>query len=636
MNKLGFRNTLILSISILIVICLILSNGYSYTVLKSSTVANVDTQSINTLRTEGARLEQWFNHKFSTIDSLSKHYQPNLKAEDYVGLVKYTKDISGLSAVLISLDDGQSFSTISSPLWKNGVAIIDKYDARQRPWYSQGKQANGALDITNVYTSASSGKQLVSIVKSINGGVLLGDIEVSILEETVNSIDYPGAVTVIFDENGKTLASNSTALKMGDTLQSIGMGDVNKQMMSADSNKFDYELKDVEKVAFTQSINMVNGKKWYIFIGVDKSIAYKAADEALLNAVISSFIMVIVSSILCIALLRVLYSPILLLKNLVQDLSQGNGDLTRRLPVSSTDDLGQISQGINTFIANLQDMMTQVSHASKDIASSVGKLDTLTGESHSVLNEHRRETEQVVTALDEMSATSNDVATNTADAAQFTSLTNDQAVESQGVMSGANETVGQLVVQVDSTSESIAQLGTDMTEITNVLNVIGEIADQTNLLALNAAIEAARAGEHGRGFAVVADEVRTLASRTQSSTAEIEATLQKIRVGVNTAIGAMEQTKSSCEETASTTVIVATDLEKITESIQQINLLNTQIATAAEEQNSVSDEITRNMSKINDMVDKLTHVGSDTNVEKQNLVSANSQLNNIVGLFKLS
>ncbi|MCW8996049.1 MAG: methyl-accepting chemotaxis protein, partial [Psychromonas sp.] len=382
-------------------------------------------------------------------------------------------------------------------------------------------------------------------------------------------------------------------------------------------------------------INLTDGKKWYLFIGVDKSVVYAQIDQALNDAIISSLIMLLIAISLVIFILHRLYRPILSLKEMVVDLSKGNGDLTRRLPVESNDELGEISQGINQFIANLQSLMLEISQTSEHISNSVEQLQQQTDANNQVLTAHSMETEQVVSAIEEMSATAKDVAGNASEASQFTHDTNEQVSESLSVVTNATNTVSQLVGDVENTAISIEDIGKDTQEITTVLNVIGAIAEQTNLLALNAAIEAARAGEQGRGFAVVADEVRALAARTQSSTAEIEATLNKLLNASQMAIKAMNDTKSTCEKTTQGTSLVATDLNNIASSVNNINDLNTLIATAAEQQSSVTQDITRNMSAIREMVEELAINGQTTANEATSLSAANSQLRAVVSKFKL-
>ena len=634
MKSLGFKKTLIISILLLVTASLLTSNWLSYNNLKDSTVQSIKDKSVSTARFEAKIIEDWFHTKILAIDSLANHYKLGTYGDRYVDITRFTKSASDLTSVYFGFDDGSTYSSLTGDRWINGVANKDKYDPRVRPWYQLAKRTNN-LDITDVYNDTKTGEPVVSIVKNIGNGVVKGDVFLSILDDAVENINFPGAITIILDGAGKTLATNSTALDVGGRLSDIGMVDVQNAMLSQDDIYIDYTLNGVEKLAITKSIKLVNGKKWYLFIGVDKSVVYATVDEALTNALITSLVMISIVVLLVLTMLNTLYRPILSLKDVVLDLSKGNGDLTRRLPVTSDDDLGQISEGINVFIGNLQSLMLDVSQSSELISHSVDKLKHQTDENNEVLTAHSAETEQIVAAIEEMNATANDVASNASEASQFTHNANTQVTDSKNVVMSATKTVSELVEEVENTSVSIAEIGNDTKDITNVLKVIGEIAEQTNLLALNAAIEAARAGEQGRGFAVVADEVRALAARTQTSTAEIEQTLSKLHAGSTTAITAMDSTKLTGERTVETTSLVAQNLDSIAKSVIHINDLNMQIATAAEEQSSVTDEITRNMTAIRGIVGELSANGEATTNETINLAAANSQLKSIVSKFRL-
>ncbi|KXO09280.1 Methyl-accepting chemotaxis protein [Moritella sp. JT01] len=623
-----------MSVVILLTAILLVSNIISYNIIKSKTIEDVNLLSSSIVSYEAKKIEDWFTTKTDALNAITQKYQSNGLGDDYVTIARLIKETSGFASVFFAFDDGVTYSTAQNSDWVNGVAIIERYDARKRPWYTKGKNT-ATLDVTDVYNARSTGLPVISVVRNIGNGVLLGNIGLEILEKTVKNVNYPGSVTAIMDGDGNALASNSLTLKTGVNFSDIGMGNVKSGMLSESAHTTTYTLDGVDKLAFTQEITLVNGKRWYLFIGVDKSVAYAEVDEALESAIVVSAIMLAVGLFLTITILNIVYRPIVSLKEVVMDLSKGNGDLTRRLPVESNDDLGDISAGINAFITNLQTLMLEIDNSSQHISESVGKLEEQTRNNNQVLDAHSIETDQIAAAVEEMSATANDVASNAEEASQFTDAMNKQVSTSKVTVTSTTSTVSKLVEDVESSSKSIQEIEKDTQAITKVLNVIGEIAEQTNLLALNAAIEAARAGEQGRGFAVVADEVRALAARTQVSTAEIKETLDALTAGSSSAILAMNMTQETCQQAAKNTYTVAEDLDHIASSVTKINDLNTQIATAAEEQSSVSHEVTRNMTAIREMAQELAINGQSTAQESVNVAVANEQLKSIVAQFKL-
>jgi len=620
---------------LLLITTLAISNFLSYRQMSALMKDDIDKYSTLKVSSTSETVNAWFHAIKNGLIGTAPDFAQSRDDDQLNLMVQQINAATKATDTLVGFEDGRSYSASA------GRRYVEDYDPRGRDWYKQAKR-EGKTIVTPMYKDAFTKNLLVSIAEPffINGqlqGVLLADIELNILEGIIKASAFEHATTSLFDEQGTIIASTDSIDNPGKSklADNSSFSPLQQKMLAEDSGKLTLSVNGKEKINYFQSIKLDDKISWHILVTLDKDAHHAVITDSLEDSLITAAILILIVSLLIYIALNKLYQPIIALKSTIQDLAQGNGDLTQRLEVTSKDDLGQIAEGVNTFIINLQTIMLDISQSTSHISTGIEQLRSQTEHNNTVLIDHASETDQVVVAVTEMSSTADSVAQSAAQSATFTQKSSDEAHQSKNVVEGAVSGVADLVNEVEAMALNIQTMNEDTHKISTVLSVIGEIADQTNLLALNAAIEAARAGEQGRGFAVVADEVRTLAARTQQSTSEINEMLTRLRSGADTVVRAMDATKSSCQQTADTTASVNDSLDSMTNSVMQINDLGIQIATAAEEQSSVTEEINRNMTMIQNMVSQLTENGEKTMDSTHTLASSNEQLVAIVGQFKL-
>jgi len=317
-----------------------------------------------------------------------------------------------------------------------------------------------------------------------------------------------------------------------------------------------------------------------------------------------------------------------------KDLAEGDGDLTKRLSEKAFGELGALAKLTNIFVAKVQEQVSCVTATVDQLAATATQLKGSTDNTCAIMNRQQAETDQVATAINQMSATINEVAQNAANAADSARQADDQAQSGNIVVSETMKGINSLAVEVENASEVIKSVASHTANIGQVSDVISDIAEQTNLLALNAAIEAARAGEQGRGFAVVADEVRTLAKRTQDSTLEIQTSIEQLQTSATKAVEAMEKGRSQANVSVEQSTEAGTALDLITTEVTNISDMNTQIASAAEEQGAVSEEINRSVVRIREVSDETVVEMSSLTQSSDNLITVVDDLQKLVSRFK--
>jgi methyl-accepting chemotaxis protein len=311
------------------------------------------------------------------------------------------------------------------------------------------------------------------------------------------------------------------------------------------------------------------------------------------------------------------------------------GDLTARVDYESKDELGHIATAINMIADQFHVAVKEIVDSVSQLAAAAEETSVVTGETTEGINQQLTETSQVATAINEMSATVQEVARNAVEAASAAQEADNTFLQGKQVIDKVINAIGDLASEVEKAAGVIQQLEGESKNIGSVLDVIKSIAEQTNLLALNAAIEAARAGEQGRGFAVVADEVRTLAGRTQESTQEIEEMITRLQSGANNAVKVMEEGKEMTQVGVDQAAAAGDALQTINQAVTRISDMNTQIASAAEEQSAVTEEINRSIVNINQVAEQSATGAGHVASASDDLARLAEQLKGLVGNFKI-
>ena len=518
----------------------------------------------------------------------------------------------------------------------------------EQPWHKAGQQAPQGMCVwAAAYKDGASQQPRTNCAMGIyRNGTLFGvstiDVTLGFFNDLVARKEQEiGGQVLIVEADGKILSKN--ARLNGDVVLGNLSAHADYPFAGAIASligqsrgtgllRTTFQDQGQEQTLLLQAIE---GTPWLLATALPTSTLTQDSQDVLTTLAAIQLPLVGLLFVLMLLAITQLGSRLQTLKQNIDALSAGDADLTARIQVKGNDELDHIALSVNRFIAYLQQMMVQVTDATDLITRELAQLDQQTGQARRILGEHAAETDQVVTALTELSSTADSVAQHASDSASFTEAANGQAANSRKVVGSASASVVALIDEVDLAAAKVLEMQEDAKQIGSVLGVIGGIAAQTNLLALNAAIEAARAGEQGRGFAVVADEVRALAARTQKSTAEVGSMLSRLTQGVADAVVAMEQTKRSCQAAADTTGQVTGGLDSMADSVVQIHDLSSQIATAAEEQSRVTEEINRNMVSIRDMLNLLVENGRNTEQSAESLLSSNRQLLALVRRFKV-
>ncbi|RIH71711.1 chemotaxis protein [Vibrio splendidus] len=379
----------------------------------------------------------------------------------------------------------------------------------------------------------------------------------------------------------------------------------------------------------------VSSMDWFVIGVVPTGEVFAELDATAQKMLIMTAVVALVFILMGVVLANSITQPIKLLAKRFGDLGEGDGDLAQRIEVKGNDEIAQLSKGFNGFIEKIHESMKEVCSTSQALQVAAESVSNKAHITHDNSQEQRDQTLQVVAAINQMGMTISEIASNAATAAETATQASGNTEVGRSVVNKAKDAISRLAQDIESTGQVVEQLASTTQDIGSILGVIRDISEQTNLLALNAAIEAARAGEQGRGFAVVADEVRNLASRTADSTEEIQKMINQLQSDAKDAVAAMSTGKVITLEGVAASDEAVDVLGGISDRIVDITDRNTQVATATEEQSTVVHTINQNIEEINAINEVTTGTAEQLAEASQELRDLSSRLDKMVGSFKL-
>ncbi|ANQ26655.1 chemotaxis protein [Vibrio natriegens] len=583
-------------------------------------------QSLSTVASEG--ISDWITIR----KEIATAFNDYSTEQDVVPFLQQARKAGGFDDIFLGTPKGEMYRSHPE---RNRA----DYDPRTRPWYKDANVA-GKQIITEAYQDAITNALLVTIAEPVmkNGqfiGVVGADVLIDQLISDVINLDAgKNANAMLIDMNQGTFLAHpdkSLTLKPISSLST----DFSRQAIerAADEGKIESTtIRGVEKLYY---FHKVAGTHWMFAIEMDRATE-EAGNAVLLRDLLITAVMITIAVIVAVSwLVGFLFRDLNRVSHALEEIASGEGDLTQRLEPRSDDEVGKLAENFNRFVGNMHTMVTTLSHVSSSLSEQARTTAQQAEERSQRISYQQDEINMVATAVNEMAAATQEIAGNAESTASHSEEVVGACAHGSSQVSQTQSSIQNLAKEVQVATDVIQDLEAHGNSINTILSTIQDIAEQTNLLALNAAIEAARAGEQGRGFAVVADEVRVLSQRTHASTKEIQETIEMLQGTTKKAVGIMGDSRLLADTSVDDANSAAASLTQIHSAVEQINDMATQIASAAEEQASVTTEITRNTEGIRDVSNELSAEAHQAAEQAAYLSELSHELEQEIKRFKL-